>query len=391
MAMRDSVTVSIAADTIGTASRMSGVNHVDVSALVRQHGDSAGISMHVVERQAQTAEPSVRTRRRCRVHRREAVPCRSLSLPSPTFETAPGRGSFAYESGPGRTRRQMTGDGGSMASERVEGWLSPMTLEEKAALTAGIDMWHAAGRRAARHTGAQGDRRPERRTWRLVDRHDLGLRAVRHRARRHLGHRARPATSAWCSARRPDQSDADLLLAPTVNLHRSPLAGRNFECYSEDPFLTARLGRRLRRGRAGNGRRLRRQAPRRQRQRVRAPHHQLRGRRAHLARALPGPVRGGDPRGATDGRSWRRTTGSTASTAPSIVSLSRLLDEWGFDGFMISDWWGTKSTERDGPTRRATSRCPVRRCSSARNSQPRFAPARPSRSTSTTRSVGCSG
>ena len=32
-----------------------------------------------------------------------------------------------------------------------------------------------------------------------------------------------------------------MVLGPTVNLHRSPLGGRNIESYSEDPHLTARL------------------------------------------------------------------------------------------------------------------------------------------------------
>src|SRR5688572_7555179 len=32
-----------------------------------------------------------------------------------------------------------------------------------------------------------------------------------------------------------------VLLAPTVNLHRTPIGGRVFECYAEDPELTARL------------------------------------------------------------------------------------------------------------------------------------------------------
>lgn len=39
-----------------------------------------------------------------------------------------------------------------------------------------------------------------------------------------------------------------VLLAPTVNLHRTPIGGRTFECFSEDPELTARLASAIVRG-----------------------------------------------------------------------------------------------------------------------------------------------
>src|SRR6266852_4588580 len=42
-------------------------------------------------------------------------------------------------------------------------------------------------------------------------------------------------------AREAKMKGAQVLLAPTVNIQRSPLGGRNFESFSEDPFLSARL------------------------------------------------------------------------------------------------------------------------------------------------------
>lgn len=48
--------------------------------------------------------------------------------------------------------------------------------------------------------------------------------------------------AGWLLGQECRRAGVHLLLAPTVNLHRSPLGGRHFECYSEDPLLTAEIG-----------------------------------------------------------------------------------------------------------------------------------------------------
>ena len=43
------------------------------------------------------------------------------------------------------------------------------------------------------------------------------------------------------------------MLGPTINIHRDPRAGRNFECWSEDPVLTGELAAALVNGIQGAG------------------------------------------------------------------------------------------------------------------------------------------
>ena len=89
----------------------------------------------------------------------------------------------------------------------------------------------------------------------------------------------------------------DVVLGPTINLHRSPLGGRHFECFSEDPVLTADLAAAYVARRPGQRRRRHPEALHRQRLRDRPVHRRRPGRRARAARALPARLREGDHRG----------------------------------------------------------------------------------------------
>jgi beta-glucosidase len=127
-------------------------------------------------------------------------------------------------------------------SRDIAALVASMTVEEKAAFTAGADFWTLV---ANERVGIP--------PIRVTD----GPNGARGSALFGLG--GETAVCAPCGSALGATWDPQLvervgvmlgeealtkacrvLLAPTVNLHRSPLGGRNFECYSEDPLLSGK-------------------------------------------------------------------------------------------------------------------------------------------------------
>jgi beta-glucosidase len=155
---------------------------------------------------------------------------------------------------------------------------------------------------------------------------------------------------------------ARVLLAPTVNIHRSGLNGRNFECYSEDPHLTSELAVAYIEGVqsqgvaatikhfAGNESEIERETissdiDERALREIYLPPFEAAVKRAGVMAVMS---------------SYNQLNGTHTSEHPWLLTQV-LRDEWGFDGVVMSDWFGSHSTietvnagldlEMPGPTR----------------------------------------
>ncbi|MFJ7625235.1 glycoside hydrolase family 3 C-terminal domain-containing protein [Streptomyces sp. NPDC097595] len=134
----------------------------------------------------------------------------------------------------------------------------------------------------------------------------------------------------------------DVLLAPTLNLHRSPLGGRHFECFSEDPLLTGRTGVALIRGIQSGG--------------VAATAKHFVGNDAEtdrltvdvridertLREVYLAPFEEAVAAGVWAVMSaYNKVDGVTMSASPLLEHP--LKDDWGFDGLVVSDWGGVRT------------------------------------------------
>ena len=137
----------------------------------------------------------------------------------------------------------------------------------------------------------------------------------------------------------------DVLLAPTVNLHRTPYGGRYFECFSEDPLLSGRIGAAYVRGVQAGGvgatvKHFVANDSETERFTLDARIDERTLRELYLA---PFEVIVREAGAWAVMAAYNSVNGITMTEHPMLREI--LQDEWGFDGVVMSDWYAARSTE----------------------------------------------
>lgn len=227
--------------------------------------------------------------------------------------------------------------------------IAKMTLREKASLCSGADFWNT---KAIERLGIPGVM--------LTD----GPHGVRKQAGKadHLGlNHSIPATcyptasaaaNSWntdllekmgaCLGLEAASEKVAVLLGPGVNIKRSPLCGRNFEYYSEDPFLAGKCAAAMIRGIQSNGisacvKHFAANSQEHYRMTTDSVLDERTLREIYLP-AFEAAVREGGARCLMT--SYNKVNGVYANENTHLVS-EILRGEWGFRGLIVTDWGGS--------------------------------------------------
>lgn len=227
----------------------------------------------------------------------------------------------------------------------VEDVLSKLNVDEKVKLLSGIDFWHTA---PVHRLGVP--------SIRLSDGPN-GVRGTRF-------FNGVPAACLPCGTALGATWDKDLvkkggalqgveaiakgasvILGPTVNMQRSPLGGRGFESFSEDPVLAGILGGATVSGIQSTGvaatiKHYVCNDQEHERQAVNSIVSQRTMREIYL---MPFQLAQRDAKPMCYMTSYNRVNGEHASESKRLIQ-DLLRGEWGFDGMVMSDWFGTYST-----------------------------------------------
>jgi beta-glucosidase len=137
---------------------------------------------------------------------------------------------------------------------------------------------------------------------------------------------------------------ASILLGPTVNMQRSPLGGRGFESFSEDPILAGYMAAATVKGIQATGviATIKHFVCNDQEHERQGANSVVTERAMREIYLLPFQIAQRDAKPKAYMTAYNKVNGTHASEKRELLQ-GILRDEWGFDGLVMSDWYGTYS------------------------------------------------